>query len=793
MNFVIITSLLFTVIIYPQTGWFWQNPLPQGNSLNSIHFLSDGTALTAGQGGVILRSTDGGLTWNIQSAGHLSSINSLFFLDDIHGWAAGSGGILKTTDKGISWSFLGSYPTIYDVCFTSLNMGFAVGRGKLLMTTIDGGLNWNIISFNPEGYTDYLSIHFIDNEIGWISTGGNWDARILHTSDGGSAWHTIYSNDKLDAINDIYFVNSDTGFAVSGIYNYTSNAHEGFILRTTDGGISWDSQYNNSTSYIKSIDFLDGKTGWLAANNGIILKTTDSGVTWNIYQTGTDYIFLDISFLDAQNGVVVGVCGAMARTYDGGVTWTPISRGPTNNLNDVSFFDELNGMAVGDKIVLRTTDGGENWSLINGVPEKYYKKITMTGPKTATIIGDNSLIYRTTDGGDTWVQQTGIPAYYYGLYFSDNNTGTIVGSRGVIIRTTDAGKTWISQNSGTTNVLEDVFFVDNKTGTAIGRALTTGSTILKTTDGGAHWFQQTSGSFRSPKAVFFTDSITGWIITSFYGSFLRTTNGGTSWFQHDNGDLLQDISFANQNIGTAVGANGKILNTIDGGETWTPQTSGFGRTLTGISMINTYTAITVGNCGCILKTTNGGFIPVELLSFRAFVTNGSIELKWTTAIETNNRGFEVERKEETTDWVTRGFISGSGNTTEQNEYSFIDENISVDRYFYRLKQVDYDGSFEYSEIVEVRYEGHTEYVINQNYPNPFNPSTTVKYSLAQTGRVTLSIYDLLGREVAKLIDEEKPAGEYETIWNASSYPSGVYFIKMQAGQFNETRKLILMK
>jgi hypothetical protein len=201
-------------------------------------------------------------------------------------------------------------------------------------------------------------------------------------------------------------------------------------------------------------------------------------------------------------------------------------------------------------------------------------------------------------------------------------------------------------------------------------------------------------------------------------------------------------------------------------------------------------------------------IAVELISFKATANGSCIILNWQTATETNNNGFEVERKaplnlpkgETYGEWENVGFVKGMGNTTESKSYSFADINVSSGKYKYRLKQIDLDGSFDYSKIVEVEVGTPNEFSLSQNYPNPFNPVTKINYSIPRTSFVTLKVYDILGNKVTTLINEEKQTGNYQVEFNASNLPdskagltSGVYFYTMQAGDFYDTRKFILMR
>ncbi len=156
-------------------------------------------------------------------------------------------------------------------------------------------------------------------------------------------------------------------------------------------------------------------------------------------------------------------------------------------------------------------------------------------------------------------------------------------------------------------------------------------------------------------------------------------------------------------------------------------------------------------------------IPVELISFTVDVDGNSVTLNWQTSTETNNQGFEVQRASSETifvkEWEMIGFVEGNGTTTEQNAYFFIDKDLKANKYQYRLKQIDFDGSYAYSDIIEIEVEAPMEFSLEQNYPNPFNPTTNIKYSVPADGNVSLKVYDILGNEIATLVNEEKPAGE----------------------------------
>jgi hypothetical protein len=200
----------------------------------------------------------------------------------------------------------------------------------------------------------------------------------------------------------------------------------------------------------------------------------------------------------------------------------------------------------------------------------------------------------------------------------------------------------------------------------------------------------------------------------------------------------------------------------------------------------------------VLRLVSGGtsYVPVELVSFSASVSGTSVSLNWATASEINNSGFAVERASNG-EFVQIGFVAGSGSTTERRSYSFVD-NAAPGSYSYRLKQIDYDGSFEYSNAIEVDVIAPAVFALGQNYPNPFNPSTKINFSLAVESMVTLKVYDLLGQEVTSLINQVMGAGSHTFNFDASKLNTGVYMYKIEASgvngvNFTDVKKMLLMK
>jgi len=186
-------------------------------------------------------------------------------------------------------------------------------------------------------------------------------------------------------------------------------------------------------------------------------------------------------------------------------------------------------------------------------------------------------------------------------------------------------------------------------------------------------------------------------------------------------------------------------------------------------------------------------VPVELTSFVATSSGSNVLLQWQTATETNNYGFEVQRRSVDSDYEALGFVAGSGTTTEPRNYFFTDSKIPNGQYFYRLKQMDYNGTFSFSDEIATEVNAPAEYALEQNYPNPFNPSTNINFSLAEAGVVKLSVYNLLGQKVAVILDEFRDEGSHSVTFDAYELPSGAYFYTIETSQFKQTKKMLLAK
>jgi len=300
-----------------------------------------------------------------------------------------------------------------------------------------------------------------------------------------------------------------------------------------------------------------------------------------------------------------------------------------------------------------------------------------------------------------------------------------------------------------------------------------------------------------------------------FQSLWYTTNGGSSWTNIEGnlaGDAGPSIRWAtifyvsgesHYFLGTSIGVY--FTNTLNGASTvWTQEA---------VSSIGNAVAVMLDwrdNDGTLAAATHGKGVytapvtsplPVELSLFSGIFQNGKVKLLWRTETEVNNYGFDVERKNpplnplQGGEFEKIGFIDGHGNSNSPKSYEFVDESVMNGKQYYRLKQIDNDGSFEYSDVVEVDVPILQDYaILEQNYPNPFNPETKIRFMVNDNIHVSLKVYDEIGSEIAEIFNDKVESGRiYEVNFDGLHFSSGVYFYSLISEKTRKTKKMILIK
>ena len=538
-------------------------------------------------------------------------------------------------------------------------------------------------------------------------------------------------------------------------------------------------------------------------------------------------------------------------SIDGGVNWTfpgviesGVFRSDPVLESDAQgnfYYNSLTNSPEYQCKVFRSSNGGADWDA--GVfaqgGDKQWMTIDNTGGEGDGHIYSQWTSYysvcapnfftRSTDGGDSYEDCVSIPnePYWGTLAIGPNGELYMGGSTGFdfqVSRSTNAenNSTQVTWDLVTSVSLDGIVAYGGgpNPGGLLGQTLIAVDTSGESTNGNIYLLCSVERNSNADLADVM---------------FARSTDGGITFSSPIK--INDDVSTNNyQWFGTmSVAPNGRIdviwldtrdnpgtylsalyySNSIDGGLTWSvnerlseffdphlgwPQQNKMGDYFDMISDIQgtflSWTATFNGEQDVyfsrIKDTTN--VVPVELVSFNSSITGSKVSLNWITATELNNHGFEIGRSLDEKSWSIIGFNAGKGTTTETQYYSYTNyiSDLLQNKVYYRLKQIDFNGNYRYSNVVEV-VRIPSEYNLAQNYPNPFNPSTTIKYSLSNPEIVTLKIFDVLGKEVATLVNEQKPAGDYEVNFHAEQLVSGVYYYKLIAGDFVSTKKMIFMK
>ncbi|GJQ33560.1 MAG: hypothetical protein HBSAPP04_23990 [Ignavibacteriaceae bacterium] len=828
-----VLAISMSNLVYSQTGtdWKWLHPSPQGNQLRAIQAFSGSTWYIAGLAGTFMKTTDAGATWEFHhqaglpfaTSGQTSNAYDIHFFDLNNGLICGSTtGILKTTDAGATWTPVPTglaltTITFYQFHFTSSTVGYAAGSSGRLVKTTNGGASWDSVG---TGVTTTLNDVWASDDgqtIMLATTAGN----VRRTTDGGTTWATV--NTGASYIVQKIAVNG-TNVLVGG--SAASSVTQ--VRLSTDLGATWTLVNTGITanSVVWDIDYTNG--AWFVTGNSFdIFKSTDNGTSWtaisvlNPTQPWTSAYYAAAFSPTGDSLVAVGGFGLIQSKYGAAATPTAHtflakpgtwydtwSSGPNGTVIAVGAPTVANSSF--DQIA-RSTNGGTTWALVpfSTTSTATFWSIDMVDNNLGFTSGTNSAIYKTTNGGASWdsLASTGLPvgATFRKIDFVDANTGWVFVSApstltNFIYKTTDGGATWTAQSHGISAASAGQVYGAHMRDANKGVLLTWEPVPYSTVDGGATWRRDTTkddfgGFLYDVKMV---DDSLGYMVGS-SGRVYKTTNGGIMWDTltvPTRSYTFNSLELINAQTVAIFGSTGTNFITYDGGLTWVSKNTS-AATIQGSHWSydagsNTWALFAVGTNGAMLKNILS-IVPVELAAFSAIVTGNDVNLSWTTVTELNNQGFQIERLDANGSWTNVAFIKGNGTSTRMHEYSFTDKGVKEGRYTYRLKQIDFDGTVDYSNLVEVEVGTPMTFALDQNYPNPFNPSTTISYRIPEAAAVTLKIFDVTGTEVATIVNTKQDAGSYTVNFDMTNFASGMYIYKIEAGKYSAVKKMMLMK
>ncbi|MBS4034493.1 MAG: T9SS type A sorting domain-containing protein [Ignavibacterium sp.] len=777
--------------------WTEINPRIPRVTYFGVHFINPDTGWVVGNLGAIIKTIDGGENWTFSETNTTTLLLKVHSFDGLVVIATGYDGIiLRSTDGGETFtqvvSGVGSGIDFWGVQMLNDTLGFVCGLNHTLLKTIDAGLTWQPVNTGLNQH--YWALDFLDENFGIIACGGG---KILKTTDGGDTW-TEYQAGDASALYAIDIINNQ---------NIAASGANGKNVYSSDGGISW-TQNNRLQHYeLNSIKFVDTETGYTIGTYGGeswgIRKTTNKGVTW-FSPSSPNLSEWELELLPCGIGYSVGSNLWIAKTTNGYDNWEGLFLNA--NFVDVFFTDELKGYAADGRYtggpLYKTTDGGLTWFGLPNFPSQVFtsslRSITFTDSVTGFAGSAPARIVKTTDAGESWyiVNRTGLTdtiGLINRFFFINPITGWAVTTRGGILKTTDAGENWFAQlNAGISVIFSGVYFVDS----LYGWTANLNARPYKTTNGGNNWIHQTNLNIFQSRDIYFRNILNGFLLES--NKLYKSTDAGLTWilnpdvtgysiaarFSHYD-DIIFVTGFTN-------------YRSINSGEDWEEFTELNGVRINRLSLLDAGIGYAVGELGLVLKYFDKD-VPVELISFNSELERNIVALKWITATETNNQGFFIQRKnDDEVDWTNLAFINGVGTSTSVNHYYYNDELSKFGKYQYRLKQIDYNGQSEYSNEIEVEFLNGNDFHLFQNFPNPFNPLTKINFILKVDSKVTLKIFDILGKEITGLINEDLVAGHYNFEFNASDNPSGVYFFRLIAeginGEiFESVKKMVLIK
>ncbi len=711
--------------------------------------------------------------WTVEyERGKLDHYYGIAFPSASVGYIVGGGGIiLKTTDGGSTWvdQLLPVPDSFFDVFFHDENTGWAVGDNGAIVYTTDGGTNWIEHSQSKVLTTADLNTVYFVGGYGW--TGGDSED-IFRTTDGGTTWYLVEALVGTSEVEGISFVDTLVGYAaVDG---------DG-IIYSTDGGLNWTAAvvnlgpYSYTKSDIEEIftvdDTLAVATGWgsmVGPQPTIVLVSRDAGKTWNCpdptYSWNSYAYGLGITKFDDGEIVIVG----------GGSGFAGLNVHGSADLTTWSRVKEFYGDYLRDCAVL-------------------------PGTNTIMAVGANGTIGTSTDRGQTWSFNFNPDFGFAGIkaMAKDGGTTFAVGTKGLFMKKEVAGD-WVptlASPNGFTPILQDVWYVD-------GVIYISGQYdyLAKSVDMGATWTQLSHSAALSDGIykMHWFDALNGLLVGEYDGddAIYTTSTGGvtrTLIWHNVKSYQFNSVHFApgqDQN-GVIGGDNIGLYYTVNGGLTWTESVEDVVSTTDDIEevfMVNQLEAWAVGDNGTIVKSTDGG-------------KNWFQQPSWTTTIELMDVEFNTLNR--------HGWISGNDQTARHSKdggVTWIDlapvlgsPTDDIDCiYMQSATSKLYIGA----DHCMIQYWDNSQtgdtpislpFALNQNYPNPFNPSTTISFTLDRDGFVSLNVYDVAGRVVATILNKTMAAGSYDVGFNAKSLSSGVYFYKLNTADQEMTRKMILLR
>ena len=672
------------------------------------------------------------------------------------------------------------------------------------------------------------SVDFIDANVGWATGFRNFplNSVVLHTTDGGETW-TFQLSDYPLALVSVKFVDLNTGWVVGGA---------GTILHTTNGGESWSEQTSGTTWGLVSADFVDANTGWVVGDRENILHTTDGGATWTFQRDICCQSIVSVDFINAYEGFATG-SNQILRTTDGGMTWVN-TYNQGDDLYSVHLTDAFVGTAVGfdgslyQAIIYRTTDGGLNWTLQPSPSDAmWFADVAFADPNRGWAVGHDGAIVSTTNGGIDWLEQESNVERLESVDFVDANTGWTVGWSGAILHTTTGGTGIQPPAAPTLNSPAD------------GSIVSIDPLLRWNTEAGAQWY--TLQVSRSAYFVSIVLNQTNIASTEYqfgnleegvyYWRVSMTDSTGTSgWsgpWSFTAASVPLQVTLVAPGDGALVTSDSAVLTWhetfpevdrywLEGDTDSLFATPFIDSLLTDTTYL--FTPLPHNNTFWWKVKAHNSFGWGLFSEARSFLVYQEIPaapvlldppnsatgistnptLSWNPSVGAESYALQVS------DAPDFSYLVLDESQIDSTSY-FTSDLQNATTYYWRVSATNDLGTSNWSDEwsfttlltgVETDNQLPAEFTLGQNFPNPFNPTTVIRYGLPERSYVKLELFDILGRQITGLIDEEQEAGYYNVKLEQSLLTSGIYFYRLEAhsvdgevGSFVQTRKMVVLK
>lgn len=660
--------------------------------------------------------------------------------------------IAKTTDAGATWFTVtppGLTRGVISLEFVNANTGIAVGNAGLVLRTTNAGVNWATIDISP--YTGDLSdVTFSGVDTGYAcgaSVTGMATNTVLKTVNGGLNWTMLNTN--CTSSRSIVEVFENQTVVCSG--------SSGVIIRSTNGGANWDS-LRFGTQAFNGMKRAGSNTLWAVGNSQVVYKSTNRGANFTLALDNGPSPLYSVDFLDSLKGLIVGSNGINYITSNGGVSWDSFSVAQLTAqvLFSACYKSATEIFASGQQgTIMRTTNSGGSWDYVES-SNRFHAIDATPGGDAGVAVGWRGAIIKTLNSGNTWTFMKAAQGFeLYDVKVFDASNFYICGGGGTFGITTNGGTTFTYRNTPVASATNRTMYWFNLNE---GYCAGDNGELYYTTNAGTNWTSQLSwgASNNDIEDVTFIDNNTGYVCGQL-GRVVKTTNRSTwdsTGISHPTTAYVYEMKWLGASTGFAGSQNGGIYRTSNGGANWT-----LANDTTGLSGVNVYSfdyqfgrGIAVGTKGKVFRYQDNNPNLWILSQSNVAGPNGTTIDLWGFKMRTANGGFAC------------GY---------QGALFYIGINPPV-------------KIISGSEVV-------TNYSLEQNYPNPFNPSTTIKFAIPKNQFVKISVFDISGREVQVLVNENLTQGVYETEFRGDNLSSGTYFYKIETPSYSNTKRMVLVK